>query len=490
MDTHILALQLMVVQGLLGAFDTFYHHEVTESLPRRQTAKLELTIHAFRAFIYSILFISLSAWTWQGAAGNFIIALCVFEIALTLWDFVLEDKTRLLPASERVTHTLLALNYGAFIALLALSLRQWLDMPAEIVWAPQGYLSVLLVLCGLGAALSGLRDAYAVCQLVVRVTPTTSGDAVHFHHQRLQVLVTGATGFIGKQLVRALLKDGHQVMVITRRPKHAAWIFDAKVTCFSSLRELPHDCCVDVIINLAGERILGQRWTQHRKNSLLRSRVDITNAINEWIANAAQKPRLFLSASAIGYYGIQAMGSSDSLDEASQPQAIFMSELCQLWEKAAANATQYGVPVVRLRLGLVLGAEGALPRMLLPIRLGLGGPLGSGQQCLSWIHVHDVIRAMAFICQQHLSTQPMQASATAYNLTAPQHVAQRDFCRLAAQRLHRPCWMRTPAWLIRLLLGEQADLLLEGQRVKASALKEQGFKWKFPDLDGALKNLL
>ncbi len=161
MNTHLLALQLMAFQGCLGAFDTLYHHELTEALPNRSNAGRELFIHAVRALIYSVLFIGLSAWAFHGRWAVALLLLFVVEIVLTLWDFVVEDQTRLLPATERVTHTVLAMNGGAFIALLALTTPQWLALPTALVWQPQGVLSVFLALCGVGVGLSGVRDAFA-----------------------------------------------------------------------------------------------------------------------------------------------------------------------------------------------------------------------------------------------------------------------------------------------------------------------------------------
>ena len=225
MNTHVLALQLMAAQGCLGAFDTVYHHELTEALPRRATARRELAIHAVRATIYGVLFIGLSAWVWQGAWTWALLALFGVEIALTLWDFVVEDQTRLLPATERVTHTVLAINGGAFICLLALSAPASIAAPTGFQYAPQGWLSVFLALCGVGVSASGLRDALAAA----RTAPAAAGQAVRFDGAPQTVLVTGATGFIGRSLVPALLASGHRVLVLSRQPKKAAWEFNGAV---------------------------------------------------------------------------------------------------------------------------------------------------------------------------------------------------------------------------------------------------------------------
>ena len=483
MNTHLLALQLMAAQGCLGAFDTLYHHELTEALPQKTSARLELSIHAVRALIYSALFIGLSAWEWHGGWAWALVAIFTVEIVLTLWDFVVEDRTRLLPATERVTHTVLAINGGAFITLLALNSGDWSSLPTALVWHPQGWLSVFLALCGIGVGLSGLRDAYAAWQL--RSREQQKAQVLSFGSTPQTVLMTGATGFIGQQLVAALLADGHVVTVLTRQPKASAWLFDGRVRCIKSVHELGDGQRIDMVINLAGARIVGWRWTAARKAALRRSRVALTQELVAWIARAQHKPRVLLSASAIGYYGVQPQCDDRELDEDSAPQSIFMSQLCTEWEAAAREAEKFGVQVGRMRFGLVFGHQGSLPQMLLPIKLGMGGPLGSGAQWMSWVHVHDVLRGIA-----HLALRSEQTAVDgAYNFCAPEAVRQRRFAQVAGQVLHRPSFMPTPAFAMRGLLGEQADLLVEGQRVAPKRLLADGFVFQYPQLEGALRSL-
>lgn len=490
MNTHLLALQLMAAQGCLGAFDTLYHHELTEALAQHDTARRELAIHAVRALIYSGLFIGLSAWAWHGGWAVVLLVLFGVEIVLTLWDFVIEDRTRLLPATERVTHTVLAINGGAFIMLLLLNLPGWFAMLTELAWQPHGWLSVFLALCGVGVGLSGVRDAVAASTLGKRLARERELPPIRFGDTPQSVLVTGATGFIGSLLVRALLADGHQVTVLTRHPRQAAWTFNGQVRCIARMDELPTHARIDVIVNLAGARILGWRWTAARKQTLLRSRVDLTRHIVDWIARAQQKPAMLLSASAIGFYGIQPQGDQTVLSEASPPQAVFMSQLCQKWEAVAETATRHGVAVRCMRFGLVLGHQGALPMLLLPVWWGLGGPLGGGRQWLSWIHVHDLLRGIAHLwptADRALSDEG--ADFATYNFTAPEVVSQRGFSQIAARILRRPGAFPTPGWPMRLLLGEQADLMLEGQRVAPVRLQREGFRFHFPELEGALRQL-
>lgn len=479
MNTHLLALQLMAAQGCLGAFDTIYHHELTEALPQRATARRELAIHAVRATIYGVLFVGLSAWVWQGAWAWTLLALFGVEIVLTLWDFVVEDRTRLLPATERVTHTVLAINGGAFITLLVLGMPAATAAPTGFAYAPQGWLSVFLALCGVGVFASGVRDAFAA-----RTKPADAAAGVRFEGPPQTVLVTGATGFIGHSLVPALLASGHRVIVLSREPRKAAWEFGGAVRALASMAELSPQEGIDVVINLAGARILGWRWSARRKAVLRASRAGLTAGVVEWIARAARKPRLMINASAVGYYGIQPQGSEQVLNEASPPQAIFMSQLCQEWEAAASRAREYGVAVALARFGLVFGRGGALPAMLLPFRLGVGGRMGTGRQRNSWIHIEDLLRAMAHVWR-------LGANADgAWNFTAPEQPTQLEFAQAAAAELHRPAIVPTPAWPVRLLLGEQSALLLEGAAIAPARLLAGGFSFRFPTVRQALADLV
>lgn len=485
MNTYVLALQLMGVQGVLGAFDTLYHHELTETLAQRSSAMRELAIHAARALFYCLLFIGLSAWEWHGAWAWLLLAIFAVEIALTLWDFVVEDRSRLLPVSERITHTVLAINGGAFVALLALNMYGWAQQPTAVLGQTHGILSIFLFLCGIGVGVSGIRDALAARHLARAAREDRQLPPIHFSDAPQSVLVTGGTGFVGSRLIKALLANGQRVTLLSRDPRKAAWMFDGQVRCVGSMRDLSPDDAIDVVINLAGARILGWRWSSKRKAALLVSRVQTTRALVDWISTAKRKPKLLLSASAIGYYGIQAPGDDTLLTENAPPQPIFMSQLCQEWEAVAQSAGRYGVTVACLRFGVVFGRQGALPMMLLPIKLGVGGPLGSGKQWLSWIHVHDVLRGIAHVWQR----QVQGGGAGSYNFTAPAPLMQKQFSQIAAKVAMRPAFMPTPAFAMRLLLGEQADLLLEGQRVIPSRLLAEGFQFSYPEVLGALRSL-
>lgn len=313
-------------------------------------------------------------------------------------------------------------------------------------------------------------------------------QAISFCDTPKRVLVTGATGFIGRLLVDALIADGHSVTVLTRNPHKAQARFNVDLHCVPAMSDLPKNYPIDVVINLAGARVLGWRWSEARKIALRKSRITLTQNVVAWIAEAEQKPRLFLTASAIGYYGIQKIGDDAELTEDSHTQSIFMASLCHDWEVAARSAEKYGVQVAAMRFGLVLGKAGPLPMMILPIKLGIGGALGSGRQWLSWIHVEDLLRGIAHLWHLHFATPNLMQ--TSYNFTSPDTRSQLDFSRCAARVLRRSCVVPTLAWPVRLLLGEQADLLLEGQRVAPRNLLASGFQFKYPSLEKALQDLL
>ena len=314
---------------------------------------------------------------------------------------------------------------------------------------------------------------------------------IRFGYTSQRILVTGATGFIGQRLVHALLANGHQVIILSRTPARAARLFRGGVESIGNMHELPLNSRIDIIINLAGARILGWRWTTQRKQILRQSRIQVTETIIAWIAAAHTKPRLLLSASAIGYYGIQKKGDSRAIAENATGQPIFMSQLCQDWEAAAHKASQYGVAVQCMRFGVVLGRQGALPMMTLPIKLGMGGRLGSGQQWFSWIHIDDLLRGIATVashCLQHGDAGARQIDT--YNFVAPEAVSQLQFSKTAARVLRRPCFVPTAGLPLRLLLGEQADLLLEGQRIVPQRLQSIGFDFLYPDIRSALQHIL
>lgn len=471
------ALWLLFVQGLLGGFDTLYHHEITVALPRQRSARLELMIHAVRSMLYGLVFLGVADFEFHGDWVWPIISVVALEIGLTLWDFVVEDNSRKLPASERITHTILAINAGSLFALYGWQLYEWHSQPTELVWRVHGWLSWALTALGFGVLLSGIRDLLAARALshVCAEAPFTRGG------HPLAILVTGATGFIGKALVRQLLRAGHSVTVLTRDPLRAVFQFEGKVRAFRGCEELHPASVIDVVVHLAGAPVIGWPWTSKRQQVLRDSRLRIAKSLLEWIDRASHRPSVWIQASAIGFYGPRA--PKEVLTEASSPGTGFMAELCQAIELQSSQAIAMGLRVVNLRFGLVLGTGGALPALALPFRFGFGGRMGSGSQVWSWIHLKDLLRAIDLAIHDGTLTGPV-------DVTAPSPLPEAKFAQLLGQTLRRPVWFHVPQRLLRLLLGEMADVFVAGQRVMPEKLIERGFQFEFPEASAALQDLL
>lgn len=293
----------------------------------------------------------------------------------------------------------------------------------------------------------------------------------------MRILILGGTGLIGRALCKALNHSGHELTVLSRQPETVPKKCGASVKAIQSLTQWTPDVVFDAVINLAGEPIIDKPWTAARKQRLWDSRVTLTRQLVDCIANAAQKPTVLLSGSAIGYYGDT---GAAVVDEAAGTAADFGAELCAAWEQAAQSASTHGVRVCLLRTGLVLAADGGLlGRMLLPFRFGLGARLGTGQQWMSWIHLDDyrglLLRLLA-----------APDASGAFNMTAPQPVSNQQFTQTLAHVLHRPAIFVAPAWLLKIMLGQRAYLLLGGQRVLPRRAEELGYRFQYPDLETAL----
>ncbi len=295
------------------------------------------------------------------------------------------------------------------------------------------------------------------------------------------VLITGATGFIGTHLVRRLLARGDALIVLARNPARARRLLGSEVQIIGELAALSANTPIDAIVNLAGARILGLPWTRSRRATLLSSRIDTTNALVALGERLEHRPRVLVSASAIGYYGVR---GDETLDEQAIPQPIFQSTLCQQWEQAASAAERLGIRTVKLRLGLVLGRDGgALPALARPVKLGLGTIIGTGRQWMSWIHIDDTVRLIEFCLDS-------AALRGAVNAVAPGAVSHRAFQRQLATTLHRPLWLRIPGPLLRVAMGDMAQLLVDGQRVVPAQASAAGFQFRYHDLGTALQQLL
>ncbi len=286
----------------------------------------------------------------------------------------------------------------------------------------------------------------------------------------MKILMTGATGFLGGHLTRELEAQGHAVVPVSRRSGLGVdWSEDA-------LRRAIAD--VDVVCHLAGENVLG-RWTAAKKKKIRESRVESTELLARLLAERGGGA--MVNASAVGIYGDR---GSERVDEDSSPGRGFLADVCVEWEAAAQPAREAGLRVATVRIGVILGADGgALKRMLLPFKLGIGGQLGGGDQFFPWVHVHDVARLFTFLCEH-------ETASGAFNGVAPGSVTNREFTRTMGRVLGRPTVLPAPAFAVRAALGEAAGMLLEGQRVNPRRTLDAGFSFRQPELETALRDLL
>jgi uncharacterized protein (TIGR01777 family) len=292
---------------------------------------------------------------------------------------------------------------------------------------------------------------------------------------RMVIAISGSSGLVGSALRAALEARGHTIKRLVRRPargpEEISWDPEREQLDARGLEG------VDAVVNLAGES-LAQRWTTNARTRIRSSRVNGTIALSRAIASLAVKPRVMLSGSAIGIYGNR---GDESLDESSVPGDDFLASVAKDWETATAPASEAGIRVVLLRTGLVLSRQGgALPKMLLPFQLGVGGRLGDGNQWMSWIAISDLIAALAFLVRADSVSGPV-------NLVAPNPVTNAEFARTLAVVLGRPAMVPVPRFALSVLLGEMGEeTVLASQRVVARRLLENGFKFKFPTLEEAL----
>ena len=474
---------LLIVQTVLGGFDNLWHHEITERLPAKRSAARELTLHAVRELIYGCVFIQLAWFELHGYWTLLVAALLALEIVITLSDFIVEDRTRRLPALERALHTLLAINFGMLLIAFTPTLTHWWSQPAEIVPVFRGVYSWLFSLFAVGVLTWSIRNTLAVLRL--RRPPEWVRNPIFAYtlpnESSRTVLVSGGTGFVGGHLIRSLLARGDRVIVLTRDADRALDRFGPHVRIITAPSQLDQHERIDAVVNLAGAPILGFPWTRARRRKLIDSRVNTTQALVGLCGRLTRPPRVFVSASAIGYYGL---GGDEPLDENQPPQSIFQSRLCQEWEAAAEAASDVVVRVVKMRIGLVLGRDGgALPQLALPVRLGLGAMLGDGKQWMSWIHIDDLVRLFEFAIDT-------PSARGALNAVAPGAATHAQLQRVMAKVLHRPIWMRVPAFIVRMLLGEMSQLLVDGQHVIPARATAAGFGFKHPNLGEALTHLL
>ncbi|MEM9218431.1 MAG: TIGR01777 family oxidoreductase [Cyanobacteria bacterium P01_F01_bin.150] len=305
----------------------------------------------------------------------------------------------------------------------------------------------------------------------------------------MKIAVTGATGFIGKRLVEKLQEQQHQVVAFSRNIDLARKTFptasfpNVEIVSYSptqsgSWQDSISGC--DGVVNLAGESIAEGRWTDSRKREIMASRQMGTTKIVEAIAQADSKPTVLVNSSAIGYYGTS---ETDRFDEASPPGNDFLAEVCKNWEAAAQEVTSNETRLVIIRTGIVLGMGGAIAKMYMPFQFFAGGPLGNGRQWFSWIHRDDLVNLI-------IAALTDTSMSGVFNGTAPNPVRMADFCKEMGSVMHRPSWLPVPGFALEALLGDGAQVVLEGQHVYPKQTLMSGFKYQYEKLKPALEEIL
>ena len=296
----------------------------------------------------------------------------------------------------------------------------------------------------------------------------------------MTVVLAGGSGFLGSKLRAQLERDGHRVVNLTRsprfdRPGDVPWQPDGSAGQLAAHLE-----GADAVVNLAGENIAGTFWSEARKAQLRNSRVLATRTIGRAIAAFERPPKVLVSGSAVGYYGAH---GDETVTERTPPGSEFLAQLCVDWEQEARAVDSAKTRLVIVRTGVVLGADGgALKKMILPFKLGLGATLGSGDQYMPWIHVDDWVSMIAWLISA-------DRAMGAFNASAPTPVTNRDFTRTLGHVLRRPAVFHAPAFVLKIGLGELASMLLTGQRVLPAAAEEMGFRFAYRELDPALRSL-
>jgi uncharacterized protein len=306
----------------------------------------------------------------------------------------------------------------------------------------------------------------------------------------MRIIITGGTGLIGRRVAHSLAGDGHEVIVLSRFPVQTKG-FPAKVQVVGWDAKTPQGWGqfadgADAIINLAGESIAGEgllpsRWSQDRKERIVKSRVNAAEAVVQAVEAAAVKPRVVIQASAVGYYG----PTGDKVITEEHPAGTdFLSRVCVQWENASAKLDDLGVRRPVVRTGLVLSADGGvLPRLMLPFHFFAGGPLGTGRQWYPWIHIDDVVGAIRFLITN-------EEASGSFNLTAPNPLTNRDFSQILGRVMGRPALLPTPSVAFKVAFGELSTLILDGQRAVPQKLREAGYTFQFSEAEAALRDLL
>jgi uncharacterized protein (TIGR01777 family) len=302
-----------------------------------------------------------------------------------------------------------------------------------------------------------------------------------------RIIITGASGFIGRALCKQLVEEGYDVVALSRNPKKGSESFpnQVKVAKWDAKTAEGWANYADgayAVINLAGENIASGRWTQRKKHKILESRLNAGKAVVEAVELTEYKPKVVIQASGIGYYGDR---GDEALDESSSPESGFLTEVAKRWEDSTKRVESFGVRHVIIRTGVVLGPNGGfLSRVTLPFRLFIGGRLGTGKQWISWVHIEDEVRAIRFLMEK----EDLQS---VFNLAAPSPLTSKDFFRVLGKVMRRPSWLPVPGFVLRVALGEMAkELILSGQRAMPKRLLESGYEFLYPGAESALRQIL
>ncbi len=301
----------------------------------------------------------------------------------------------------------------------------------------------------------------------------------------MRIIITGGKGLIGGALAANLANDGHEVILLSRAPERTTSLpsgvraerWDGRTAAgWGTLAE-----GADAIVNLAGEGIASGRWTEERKRRIRESRVNAGQAVVDAVKAAARKPGVVIQSSAVGYYGVH---GDEEITESAPAGNDYLAQVAVAWENSTAPVETLGVRRAIIRTGVVLSNKGgALPQMLLPFKLFAGGPLGNGKQWLPWIHIADEVGAIRFLIEN-------RQARGAFNLCAPNPLTNAEFGRVVGRVMGRPAFMPTPAFALRLVFGEMATVLLDGQRQVPKRLIELGFAFRFPSAEAALRDIL
>ncbi len=299
----------------------------------------------------------------------------------------------------------------------------------------------------------------------------------------MKALIFGGSGFIGENLANHLKNNNYEVFIVTRNKQNAKnktdnkflfveWDYNSPLTFIKEK--------FDIVINLAGKSIGKKRWTKSVRREIYESRINSTQKIVQAINDNVLNPKVFINASAIGYYGKR---QNEIITESSEPGNDFLAKLCIDWEKEAYKISSESTRVITMRTAVVLGEEGALQKMMIPFKFFVGGPIGNGKQYLSWIHISDLVNLILFMIENPKIKGPVNASA-------PNPVTNKKFSKTLAKVINRPYWLPIPAFVLKIVLGKMSEMLLHGQNAIPEKASKAGFKFQFPSLREALRDLL